>query len=624
MENQTLTTDKQNEKRNEIQTYIKLGIKHNIFQKMTGMKEWRNIGFIIKNEMEDEGIHLYLSISQIFEKDKYNEIESTNYFSLLNKSILPDTKKSLSLNTLLKYFKDTDKEIAKKITKEAKENLHIKEFNIYELPESNEEFDTEIMKLFNVDYMNNIKNDYQKQKKYFELFVCKVLRPSVQFVYIESDKKDIGKDLCFYTENDIIKAFKHIQTETEDKTQQFINVWLIDPKLRCYNSVEFIPFNSKNQIGTNKHFFNLFQGYNKLISSDYNKENTDKILKPFMDLGLELCGGNQEHFNYFLKWLAHIIQKPNEKIAVAVIIKGKQGTGKNMFLDAYGNLLGKNHYISSSKPNDFFGEYAEGFYHKLLVNMNECEGKDTFDFEGKMKSFVSEDTITINPKNVRPIQISNVARLLIFTNKPNPITIDVKSKDRRYTVFQTTDKFLDAKYGTQFWRALKEHFNRPEFISCLYDYFNTLDIEKVDWRTERPITKAYRDMCKLYSPVEALFFEEYLNQFQQNYEITEKNEDWITEQKPLLKSVYDEYVRFCKSSGFTSEKSYQPNISKFHNRLTELEIPYRMIQSNGYRELRFIPNDIIKHLTMRKWINYEEDEEEIKTDDVGEYFEFQI
>ena len=89
-------------------------------------------------------------------------------------------------------------------------------------------------------------------------------------------------------------------------------------------------------------------------------------------------------------------------------MKVKQGTGKNVWLNAVGNILGLQHYISSSNPKDFFGDYAEGFYHKLLVNMNECEGKDTFDFEGRIKSFITEDKITLNRKFVQPITIMNL------------------------------------------------------------------------------------------------------------------------------------------------------------------------------------------------------------------------
>jgi hypothetical protein len=40
-------------------------------------------------------------------------------------------------------------------------------------------------------------------------------------------------------------------------------------------------------------------------------------------------------------------------------VKGKQGTGKNVWLNAVGNILGLQHYISSSNPKDFFGDYGD-------------------------------------------------------------------------------------------------------------------------------------------------------------------------------------------------------------------------------------------------------------------------
>jgi phage/plasmid-associated DNA primase len=414
-------------------------------------------------------------------------------------------------------------------------------------------------------------------------------------------------------------------------------LWLSDPSIRCFNFLDFIPTNSINETQDDKTVYNLFTGYNPKIQTVYNKEKKDIILKPFKELGLELCGGNQNHFNYFLKFIAHMIQKPNERIPICFIIKGKQGTGKNVFLNAIGNIIGKEHYITSANPKDFFGDYAEGFYHKILVNMNECEGKDTFDFEGKIKSFITEDTITINPKNVRPSQIRNIARVIIFTNKPNPIPIDVKSSDRRYCVFQTTDKFLDKKYGTTFWTKLIEHFNKPEFIACLYDELNSMNIE-CDWRAERPITEAYKEMCKLYMPVEALFFEHYLNDYKGclltnllDVNITDDEESeasqnrWEEEVEPRNKEVYDEYVKFCKTNGFSNDKTYQPSISKFNNKINELEIPHRIIKSNGINELRFVPKTIYDHLLKKKWINRDVDDEEVIIEDVaGEEFEFEI
>ena len=40
---------------------------------------------------------------------------------------------------------------------------------------------------FNCQYMESL-NGYAKKKKYFEIFVCKVMRPSVQFMYVENAK----------------------------------------------------------------------------------------------------------------------------------------------------------------------------------------------------------------------------------------------------------------------------------------------------------------------------------------------------------------------------------------------------------------------------------------------------
>ena len=630
------------ENASELETYIDLGVKHKIFEKMTGHTIWTNIGFIIKNQMGEDGEDWFVKISE--SDPKFDENYVRGYYRQLLDKIVADHKKPLTIKTLIKYFKDADKDTALKILKDA--NKIIKPKNKPKSPYEDEDvditFEPDKLSHFDSKYINTFKGQYKVQKKYIEHFISKVLRPEPQYIYIEGNK-DIGRNSCIFSEGNIRTAFRHIETtiETSDdfKDVRFTDLWLNDPSIKCFNKLDFIPYNGFEEDQKDDKIYNLFTGYNPKILSSYNKEKSDIILKPFIELGLELCGGDMKHFEYFMKFMGHMIQKPNERIPICFIIKGKQGTGKNVFLNAIGSIVGKEHYITSANPKDFFGDYAEGFYHKLLVNMNECEGKDTFDFEGKIKSFITEDTITINPKNVRPSQIRNVARVLIFTNKPNPIPIDVKSSDRRYCVYQTTDKFLDKKYGTKFWTKLIEHFNKPEFIACLYDYLNNIDIN-VDWRAERPITEAYKEMCKLYVPIEALFFESYVNNYRgcliknalddgiegtDNESEDNNNNDWEQQQEPRNKDIYDEYVKFCKSNGFSNDKTFQPSISKFNNRITELEIPHNIVKSNGYNELRFTPKNIYDHLIKRKWINRDENDDDVIVEDVGgEDFEFEI
>jgi hypothetical protein len=614
---------------NPVQIYVELGIKYKMFEKMSqapNYKMWLNTGFIIKNELGDNGENLFVDLSR--HDSKFVEEDVRAFYKQLNKTNKNESKKPLTIASLIKYFKDTNMEGAKLIIKEAltilkkQDKKTVKQHDEVELDESKLDY-------FDSDYCNSFSGDYLTQKKYFEKFVCKVLRPEPQFIYIEG-KKDIGKDVCIYSKTSLITSFEHIISDSIKKeiviTTPFILDWLKDPYIRCYNFLDFMPVNDINVAEQeDKKIFNLFSGYNPKIKTEYKKENKDKILKPFMDLGRELCGGKQKDFEYFLKFIAHIIQKPNEKIPIAFIIKGKQGTGKTMWLNAIGSLIGQKHYISSSNAKDFFGDYAEGFYHKLIVNMNECEGKNTFDFEGKIKSFISEDRITINPKNVRPTEINNFARTIITTNKANPIPIDVKTGDRRFVVFQTTDFFLDKKYGTIFWTNLLAHFKKPEFIACLYDYLNELDISKVDWKNERPITEAYKQMCKLYVPIEALFFEYYADKNKGCIVDNPRGTTWEDEFTPRNKDIYDEYVKFSKANGFSNDIRFVACIKNFNNRCEELEIPHKVIKSHGNNEFRFTPKEIYDFLIKKKWINREIDDPEIvPIDEKGEEFIFEI
>ena len=305
-------------------------------------------------------------------------------------------------------------------------------------------------------------------------------------------------------------------------------------------------------------------------------------------------------------------------------------------LDAFGKLLGLGHYISSCNPNDFFGEYAEGFYRKLLVCMNECEGKDTFDFEGKIKSFISDATISMNPKYLRATTINNYARTIIFTNKPNPFPIDVRSKERRFVAFKCTEKYLEKKYGDIFWTKLVAHFARPEFTSALYDYMNTKDISHRLWKS-RPITECYLEMCRQYVPAEALFLEKYFEEigtvhtlitrhpYDSRQDIYECAKDYDKNMEVKTSDLYKEYTDFCDRFGFKAIA--KPNIGQFTGKLLELEIGFSKHKTNETTVLRYNMLYAYKTMIDKKWIIKAEDEAEWKEDaDVGgedftDYFE---
>jgi hypothetical protein len=599
---------------NEIMDYFNVMLDNNVFEKFNGYKNWLDIGIVLKNTYADDGFNMFNQISK--QMPKYDgEEETQRFYNDLNKKIFTNDKK-LTIGTIKKNFKDKDDELYKLVNSNFT--------NLKKGINDKIDFDENKISNFSTEYFNNIQK-YAHKKQYFEIFVCKVMRPQPLFIYSENDKDNFN--CLLYSESDIISAFKHLGSgifQTDKKTgevkeSKFITEWLGDKYCKIYNMMDFDPYNGiRSIIDDNKRdCYNLFNGYNKHIYTEFDKNIKEQILKPFKDLLFELVGGcEKQYFDYFYNFLAHLIQKPTERISTCFIFKSKQGVGKNVMLDVIGDIIGKAHYITSSNPKDFFSDYAEGFYRKLLVNINECEGKDTFDYEGKIKSFITEKSITLNPKFVRQTTISNYARLIIFTNKPNPIPIDVRSKDRRFVVFQSSDKYLNDNYGTIFWEKLVQYFQNPKFIACLYDDLNSIKLDGIKWKETRPITKAYLEMCKLYVPVEALFLEDYIDKKLYNDDDDENVDNYDKEIDVNTTDLYSFYTSYCQNYGFINDKTYQPNITKFNGRLQELDLQIIRQKTSTTTVFRFTPKKVYKIMEKRKWIINKENEIEIDEDEL--------
>ena len=634
----------------EICLWFKKGIEHNIFDKIIkkcegnlGLQVWFRLAFLLKDDVGELGEDLFVDLSR--SHNKFDENDVRNKYRKLCEYPKPD--KPLTIGTLKKLYKEVDNETYEAINdyfkslkkQQNKQDKVVKKGELHEnlkkeIENKKQEQEEEATKYeynkkkldrFDTDYFMSL-NSYSLKKRYFEKFVCKVLRPDPVYIYCETET-NLSNDLCIYSQNKITETFKHLNfidyvergENIVEVKKSFIMEWLEDEHIKCYNKMDFIPYNEKEPITDN--IFNTFRGFNPLCKIAYDKTKKEALLKPFKDLWLQLCGGEQKNFDYFYKFIAQMFQEPNKRVPIAFIIKGKQGTGKNVGLAAIGNVLGRHHYKSSCNPKDFFGEYAEGFVNQLLVNMNECEGKDTFDFEGKIKSFISEDYITLNQKYLRPITIANLARTFIFTNKQNPIPIDVRSKERRFVVYQTTDYFLDKKYGTLFWTKLMNHFNRPDFIACLYDDLMNVDIKNMDWKGARPITQAYMDMCKLYVPVEVLFFEDYCvnRKIQPQFLATNVYIDNIN-CVDIGTDLYNSFNEFCSKYKFN--RTGERNIKSFYNRITELELPLTTSIPHNIKTFHFNTHELLSFFKEKAWIDRsDEDVIDVSQDNSGEDFE---
>ena len=146
------------------------------------------------------------------------------------------------------------------------------------------------------------------------------------------------------------------------------------------------------------------------------------------------------------------------------------------------------------------------------------------------------------------------------------------------------------KKSDYFWRRLASHFRRPEFVRCLYDHLNSIDVSAVDWKAERKanLTSSYYGLAALYSPLEALFFEELVQNIRRGK--LPMHMTPYPEHKPVAwwrPATFRKYFLYMWMQDWASQHGHnqrmKPSSKKFYNTVLEgLDLPVKPVKRDGY------------------------------------------
>ncbi|MDO5943365.1 DUF5906 domain-containing protein [Burkholderia cepacia] len=208
-----------------------------------------------------------------------------------------------------------------------------------------------------------------------------------------------------------------------------------------------------------------------------------------LELIRSLCNYNDEHIEYFLDWLAHMVQKPWELPETAIVLRGEQGIGKGTLMKMLSRIVFHYLHLSSSRPlvGSFNGILATAF----LVFCDESIWGGSKDAEGTLKALITEGEHTINEKNEKEFMIENYKRFIFASNED--WAAPVGTKDRRYFVLDCSSKYKGQTGPNQFFdkvdRALKDDGLAEAFLHFLMNR----DISKRNMR-DAPKTKGYVEL----------------------------------------------------------------------------------------------------------------------------------
>jgi hypothetical protein len=164
-----------------------------------------------------------------------------------------------------------------------------------------------------------------------------------------------------------------------------------------------------------------------------------------------------------LKWLAHRVQRPREKINHALVLGGQQGI--DTILEPVKLAIGPWNF-SEVSPQQIMGRF-NGFLKSVILGVNEARDlgeTDRFKFYDHMKAYAAAppDVLRVDEKNLREHSIFNCCGVVITTNhKTDGIYLPADDL-RNYVAWSDLRKeSVEDTYWTDWRRARARHPNDP-------------------------------------------------------------------------------------------------------------------------------------------------------------------
>ena len=169
--------------------------------------------------------------------------------------------------------------------------------------------------------------------------------------------------------------------------------------------------------------------------------NCDLYLDHLRD---NICSGNKEHAEYMLNWMAYAVQHPGRQGEVAVVWRGKEGTGKGVAAKQFGRLFGA-HFRHIVHAKHLTGHFNAHLQHCSFLYADEAFFAGDRSHESVLKALVTEETLLIEPKGIDPFPVRNCVHLTMSSN--SDWVVPASADARRYFVLNVGDAHIqDHEY----------------------------------------------------------------------------------------------------------------------------------------------------------------------------------
>lgn len=316
-----------------------------------------------------------------------------------------------------------------------------------------------------------------------------------------------------------------------------------------------------------------------------------------------------------IKLLAWKFQNPTERPEKALVIRGRKGTGKNVFVEILCQMMGWAYCRITASRDDLFGRFNAHLQHTAVMVLNEAFWRGHNGEEAILKQLITENSMPVERKYGAKSSAKNCLMIIMMANAE--WVIPASEDERRFVVYEMTSSY---QQNTAYFAKLYDYQYKSGGNEALL--YHLLNYQLDGWHPRDMQDTKGLAAQKLYSrdlveqwvvelieyPDEVLAYAETPsegfgvdNTVQQSREFWSKanNSKWFPVWKPLVttpqweskslvlgrsKEAYWLFSKWVKDTDYSSEYR-RPNLAQFTGRLKSL-LPEIICTKTGLHSLR--------------------------------------
>lgn len=207
----------------------------------------------------------------------------------------------------------------------------------------------------------------------------------------------------------------------------------------------------------------------------------------------QLCGGDMDHFNWVMTWLASIFARPGVKVPSSIAMIGEQGTGKSKVFDWLRRAIGCA-ALKVSAARHLTGNFNAHLDGKVLLVCEEAFWGGDKQSAGVLKDLITSETLQIEGKFANLVERPNYVAVVFISNNSWVVPTDGQDA-RRFLVLHCLDT---RKKDAAFFGAIDDQMENGGLEAMVYELMHwNPEAVGLTWTSLRnpPVTDGLRQQA---------------------------------------------------------------------------------------------------------------------------------